>query len=196
MREHFKDTETIRAAVIHGPLSNAVVPARALVDLAGSGHMPDNWKRWAERVKEISVRISASPDVSATAAATADIGVTCGGCHRGGGGPKLKLGQPPALGTTLASRMARHAWATERLWEGLYAPSDAAWKAGAAALEGSEFPAEILKQGGVHARSAATRFAAVVAKAKDQKTPEDRAAAYGSLIETCASCHIALGKSH
>jgi len=194
MREHFKDTETIRAAVIHGPLSKAVAPAKALVDLAGDAQLPPAWQPWAERVKEISSRISASPDVSTTAAATADIGLTCGGCHSGGKGPRVKEAQPPPAGDTLVARMKRHSWATERLWEGLYVPSEASWRTGVAGLEGGEFPPDILKKGGVHARTAASQFKALVTKAKDQKTPEGRASVYAALLETCASCHLATGQ--
>ncbi|HEY0462667.1 MAG TPA: hypothetical protein VGC79_00590 [Polyangiaceae bacterium] len=90
--------------------------------------------------------------------------------------------------------MARHSWAVERLWEGLYVPSSAAWKSGAKALQEDPFPEEVLKRGGVYARSAAKDFRAVVAQAPAKETPRERAALYAGLLGTCASCHIASGR--
>jgi len=193
MQEHARDTEAIRSAVIHGPLSAVGRHAVALSNLAGDAKTPPSWKEWAERVKVIAGRIGSSPDAASASVATTDIGLTCGACHASkGGGPHLKIGKPPETGTTLPEQMQRHSWASERLWEGIYAPSDAAWKAGAAALAGTDFPAEVLKKGGVRARAAASDFKRLAATARDQKTAEARASHYAALLQTCASCHIAV----
>lgn len=129
--------------------------------------------------------------MSGAAALVADIGLACGSCHRVAGGPKLTLGSPPpAADTSVKTRMKRHIWAVERLWEGVYAPSDASWKAGVDALAGDQFPKEVLDKGGVHARSAATRFTTLVAGAGTKKKAEERGALYASLLGTCSSCHL------
>ncbi len=193
MRAHFKETELIRAAIITGKLNNAVAPAKALTNTEGMGKIPPKGEPAVELIKAASGRIGNSPDAPAVAAATADIGVACGNCHRSTNGPKLQVGKPPAAGTTVASRMARHVWATDRLWEGLYVPSDAAWAAGADALGGDAFPEEVRKKGGVHGRAAADRLATLVATAGSKKTPADRAAVYASMLETCAACHGVMG---
>jgi len=193
MQGHARDTEAIRAAVIHGPLSAVSKHALALENLAGNAKTPPSWNEWAERVKSIAERIHSSPDVAAAAVATTDIGLTCGACHTSHhGGPHLEIGEPPQAGPALTEQMRRHSWASERLWEGIYAPSEAAWKAGASALIGAEFPPDVLKKGGVNARSAANDFKSIAGKAKDQKTPEARASLYASLLQTCATCHIAV----
>ena len=90
--------------------------------------------------------------------------------------------------------MKRHAWASERLWEALAVPSDDAWNAGAKALSSDPFPQEVLKDGGVEARSAASDFAKLVAKAPAKKTTKDRAALYAELLVTCGTCHHATRK--
>ena len=193
MRAHFKETELIRNAIITGKLNNAVSPAKALANMEGMGKIAPKGHPAVELIKVASRRVGNSPDAPAVAAATADIGVACGSCHRSSNGPKLEVGKPPAAGTTVASRMARHVWATDRLWEGLYVPSDAAWAAGADALTGDVFPEEVRKKGGVHGRSAADRLASLVATAGSKKTPQDRATLYAAMLETCSACHGVMG---
>lgn len=195
MRAHFKEAELIRNAVITGRLAAATSPADALTKMEGMGKLPAKSAPLIAAMKSAAKRIGTSPDIPATAAAIADVGVACGGCHKLGGGPKADASAAPAADATLKGRMRRHAWATERLWEGLYVPSDSAWKAGADLLAGADpFPEEILKSGGVHARSSAQELKSLVATANDQKKPEDRAKLYASLLATCSSCHMATRK--
>ena len=192
MRTHFLQTAAIRRAIIWGNLSDAVAPAAAIAGMTGVEKLPVDWQQATRQLQVASARIGKSPDKPETAAATADIGVACGSCHRRIAGPRVKVGEAPPLGDTFMSRMIRHAWAAERLWEGLYVPSDAAWKAGAAALQGDAIPKDMLEKGGVHARSAASRFAQIAVQLPAQKQPAGRAKVYASLLETCASCHEAM----
>jgi hypothetical protein len=69
--------------------------------------------------------------------------------------------------------------------------SAAAWNAGASALAGDAFPAQVLKKGGVHARSAAERFKKTAAKSGSLTRAEERAQNYATLLETCSACHQA-----
>src|SRR6185295_1100568 len=123
------------------------------------------WRGFVERMQEVAGRIKDSTLISRAAAATADLGVSCGLCHQQRGGPRASKETDPGEGTSVESRMRRHVWATERLWEGLYVPSDDAWNAGAQALSTAPFPSELLKDGGVYARTAAADFARLVVKA-------------------------------
>ena len=105
------------------------------------------------------------------------------------------LGGSPDSVDVIFRDVERHAWATERLWEGLTVPSSEAWQAGAKALSTTPFPAEILKQGGVHGRSAASDFGKLVVKAPTAKTLEERAALYAELLVTCGGCHRAINEA-
>ena len=194
MRSHFEETVEIRKAVIDGAISATAAPAAALVSTKNLGAVQPGWKPPLEALKSAAKRFAQSPDLPAAATAIGDIGVACGSCHRRGAGPKIEIGAPPADDKTVAGQMKRHGWAAERMWEALYVPSDAAWKAGTDALAGHSFPEEVLKKGGVHARSAANTFASLVASAPEKKRAEDRAKVYASLLETCAGCHMALRK--
>ncbi len=194
MREHFKEAEVVRHAVISGKPHDAVQPASALGSTVDSANLSEAWRPSLERMHVASRRVQNSADLAEAAAGTADIGIACGSGHASQGGPKVNVAEPPAVGDSVVSRMARHAWAMERLWEGLYVPSSAAWKAGAKALQGDPFPAEVLERGGVYGRSAAKDFSSRSAQAALKESPKDRAALYAGLLGTCATCHLATGQ--
>lgn len=192
MRDHFQQTVTIREALIWGKLSKAVAPADSLANLEGIATLPRHWQVSATQLTESARRIGEGSDIATVAAATADIGRACGLCHASAHGPPAEVGEPPATDGSVTSRMRRHQWASERLWEGLYVPSTAAWNAGAAALEMDPFAGDALKKGGVHARAAASRFNTQAKTLSQAKTDSARGAAYAELLSTCAPCHEAM----
>jgi cytochrome c556 len=192
MQAHFRDALLIRQAVIAGSPEDAVDPAHVLTHIQDLDQLPDGWRVFVERMQAVAGRIQDSTTSSLAAAATADLGLSCGTCHQRHGGPKASVEAAPASGPDIKSRMARHVWATERLWEGLIVPSKDAWTAGAQALEVAPFPGEVLNQGGVYARSAADDFTKLAASAPSKKTPEQRAALYAELLVTCGTCHRAM----
>jgi len=191
MRSHFRDAALIRKAVIDGVIADAVAPADALAKIEGLGKIEPAWQSSIDVLQYAARRIQHGSDIPATAAAVADIGIACGACHKAAGGPHLKVDAPPTGDGSLESRMRRHVWATERLWEGIFVPSDASWNAGADALVGDPFPKEILDRGGVHARSASAQFRSLVSTVAAKKTPEERGQVYASLLATCSACHAA-----
>jgi len=196
MREHFKEVEMIRHAIVSGKPHDAVQPALALGATVDIAKLPAPWRPSMERMHEASSRVQSSADLAEAAAGTADIGLACGSCHESQGGPKVTIGEPPTAGDSVVGRMARHSWAMERLWEGLYVPSSAAWKAGAKALQEDPFPADVLQRGGVYGRSAAKDFKSLAAQAPQKEIPKERAAVYAGLLGTCATCHLAIGRGN
>lgn len=196
MRDHFKQTISVREAVIWGKPAQAVTPAQGLAGLDGVSSLPKHWQVSVTQLQEAARRIRQSSDLTEVSAATADIGRACGLCHTATKGPHINVEAAPAVEGSVASRMRRHQWATERLWEGLYVPSNAAWTAGAAALDLDPFAGDTLAKGGVHARSAASRFVAQAKALGQAKTNDARGAAYAELLSTCAPCHEAMGVKH
>ena len=194
MREHFKEVEAIRHAIIAGKPHDAVQPAVALSGSVDVAKLPAGWRPPMERMHAASIRVQNSSDLAEAAAGTADIGAACGACHETQGGPKPNLGAPPPAGDSVVSRMARHSWAMERLWEGIYVPSSAAWKLGAKALEVDPFPPEVLDSGGVYARSAAKDFKALAVQTPLKESSKERVALYAGLLGTCGTCHLATGR--
>lgn len=196
MRDHFKQTVTIRDALIWGKVAHAVAPAESLAGIEGVKTLPKHWQVSVTELQESARRIRQSSDLSEVAAATADIGRACGLCHASVKGPEIKLEAAPAMDDSVASRMRRHQWATDRLWEGLYVPSNAAWAAGAAALDIDPFAGSALNKGGVHAKSAGSSFNKTAKTLAQAKTSEARGAAYASLLSTCGPCHEAMSVKH
>lgn len=196
MQGHFEEALQIRQAVIAGTPEKAAEPASALAHARDLDQLPEGWRGFVERMQEVALRLEDSSLVSRAATATADLGVACGMCHQQRGGPRASSEPAPAEGASLASRMQRHAWAAERLWEGIYVPSDDAWSAGAEALSASPFPNEVLTDGDVYVRTAALEFSRLVGKASERRTLLDRAGLYADLLWTCGSCHRALRVAH
>jgi cytochrome c553 len=188
MRSHFEHVGMIRSAVIKGEITQAIEPAREIVEMQGVHTLPETWRSSVRELQEASTRIRESADLQEAAAATADIGMTCGGCHTENGGPTIEVGTAPSATATVAERMKRHQWATEKLWEGLYGPSDEAWLAGAHVLSDAPWPKDVVAAGGVHSQSLADRFVALGKKAH-AAVGEKRAEVYAALLATCAPCH-------
>lgn len=192
MQAHFKDALLIREAVIAGKPERAAEPASVFAKLENFDSLPKGWRPFVERMKQAAQRVQDGASPAQTAAATADLGVSCGLCHKQHNGPAASKEPVPEAGTTVASRMRRHVWATERLWEGLAIPSDEAWKAGVKELGREPFPKEVLKEGGVHARSAASDLGKLIATASNKRTVEERAGLYAELLVACGTCHQAM----
>jgi hypothetical protein len=192
MRAHFKDALLIRRAVIAGRSEEAADPATALTLIQNLDDLPQGWRPFVERMQSDAARARDATSSAQAAAATADLGLSCGACHQRFGGPRPSAEPAPGAGSSVEERMKSHAWATERLWEGLTVPSDDAWQRGARALSASAFPEAVLKKGGVHARSAAGELAKIVVRTSAKKTPQERAAHYAELLVTCGACHRAV----
>ena len=189
MRSHFTQVALIRSAVVAGSIDDAIEPARLIVEMQGVHELPKVWRSAVRELQAASARIRTSPDLPEAAAATADIGMTCGGCHVELTGPTIDVGKPPPKDKTVADRMRRHLWATERLWEGLYGPSDSAWTAGANVLASDAFANDVLPKGDVLTKSIAARLVKLGKKAQTTRDGEERATIYAETLATCAPCH-------
>jgi hypothetical protein len=192
MQAHFQDALLIRKAVIDGKPEQAYNPATVIANAQSLDGLPPGWRPYVMDMQLVAQRIADTSRPAAVAGSVADLAISCGTCHLQLGGPKPSTEPPPPRGDTLESHMEHHAWATERLWEALSVPSDAAWHAGVKELSTAPFPPDILKQGGVDARSAAADFGKLVAKAPHKKTIQERAALYAELLVTCGTCHQAI----
>jgi cytochrome c556 len=191
MQAHFKDALLIRQSVIDGKPEQAAQAATVIANIKDLDKLPEGWQPFVEHMQETAKRFRDSTTAAAAAGAAADLGVSCGLCHQKHGGPKPSTDPLPPMGTTIETRMQRHIWATERLWEALALPSNDAWKAGVNALSTEPFPKEFLKEGGVDVRTSANDFTKLVGKASAKKTTEQRAELYAELLVTCGTCHQA-----
>ena len=127
--------------------------------------------------------------------ALTDVAQACATCHEKLGVPDVELDVSPADQARTASGMFRHAWAADRLWDGLAIPSEVAWTTGAAVFANAPLePAEI---GG------SKRLAAEVGELADQAhgygtqatvatDTQARAKVLSDVFATCIACHAKL----
>ena len=145
------------------------------------------WAAQAARVRERAAAVAAATTLDDAIHGVARLGAECASCHVASGAtPDLvDPARPPADRNDVASRMTRHRWATDRLWEALITPSDDEWKTGLDVLAATPLPASELGKD----RAPLARKLQRTAETARTSRPADRAQVYGDLLSTCAACH-------
>ena len=191
MCAHFGDILEIHTSLIRGSLGEAKAAA---VELAQDRPrvMLDEWAPHLLALRTTAEDLGRARSIDEAAALAAALAKTCGDCHEAQGARLAPLsGPPPAKSDDNAARMRRHAWAFNRLWEGLVLPSDESWMLGVDAFvdlpdcEDHVSP-ESDRAAIAHAREVMTSSEAT---ARSATTREDRARVYGQMLPTCAACH-------
>jgi cytochrome c553 len=193
MLEHFLITAWARDSIAEGNLEAIRTPLTSLADYEYRTVAPGGWMKGIAELQAAARLTAQAKTLEVAASGLAAMARVCGQCHREQGGPQVEHYKPERRSPKsdrLDVRMYRHAWAAERLWEGLTAPSDNAWAAGAAALAHAPaaapparppLPQAVVK--------GLTRVRLLGERAADVETAEQRANIYGELLTTCAECH-------
>jgi cytochrome c556 len=191
---HFVTVGKMHDAAAAGDLPALHAVATELLSRETGEGMPRKAAPYIEEYRMFAQLAARAPDVASGASAVARVGAACGSCHRTvKRGPQYKLvSGPPEGETAVATRMIRHRWAADRLWEGLVGPSDALWQAGAEALRDAPLFTDALTRD-VAQYEAVTKLAWEVheigALANTAREQSRRAELYGDLLATCAACH-------
>lgn len=191
MYAHYEQVGEIRSAVVAGDIDATRGPARWLASHKGDQFQADA-EPALEKMRAEGRVILAQHEVTDIARSVGRMGAACGTCHQvTHGGPRVTVGNPPSASTAPAEHMSRHAWAMDRLWDGLVGPSDGAWTAGAAALSGASLD---FGTGPVppQADQLAEKVHELGRAARDARDETARAEVYGQLLQTCALCHSVL----
>jgi cytochrome c553 len=188
MHENFELVRAIDKLIVSGKLDTVKSFAKAIAeapDEAGLGP----WAKQAALVRERAGALANTTQIDAAARLEGKLGEACAGCHVAAGvvpdfDPPPKL--PPDRGD-VPSRMTRHHWATDRLWEGMIGGDDDAWRVGLDILATTPLPALRLST----ARAPlAVQLQELADKARKQRaTLAERGATYGEILATCAACH-------
>lgn len=192
MADHYVIATFARDCVIAGDIEALREPLRTLADYEYSSVAPGDWVQGIAEL-QAAARLTAQADsIDVAAAGVATMGRICGDCHQNGGkgptpapaGPQLNYDDQP---DTLEQRMFRHMVGAQQLWDGLTAPSAAAWQAGSYAIGHAPEPGDReLPSGFV---SALSEVRALGARAAEVKLASERADLYGLLLTTCSDCH-------
>lgn len=188
MTDHYNQVDEIQEAVVAGSVDATRAAARWLSTHEGAEYPPAATPSLEMMRNEARIMLQ-QRDLLPVARTLGRMGVACGECHAA---LDVKVGfkveEPPPSSAIPAAQMARHAWAVDRLWDGLAGPSHASWRAGAGAL--TTMPVNFGNNAQANRLSA--RIHELSGQATVASTAKERADTYGDLLETCALCHTAL----
>lgn len=191
MHTRYAGAQRLEEAIARSDLERARTEAHALSVLDEPDVLPA-WRPYFEAVAESARQIEAAGDVRSAAARFAILGLRCASCHDAAAA-KVVLAPPAGMGTGHAG-MAEHQQAALTMWEGLMAPSDAHWLAGARAL--STVPLTMVARaptpGFEEDIDDVARVRLYARRAQEAQRREDRADVFGTLLGTCAHCHAVL----
>jgi cytochrome c553 len=196
---HYENVSRLYAEAAAGRLDGVRTQANELLARESGEGLPVKVANLVEQLRTYVSLAARAPDVTSAAAAVARVAATCGSCHASMKRPLAyePMTGPPQADTPLATRMVRHRWAADRLWDGLVGPSNESWRAGAAVLRDAPLFTDALTRD-VEQYEAVTKLAWTVqeigARAGSAQDQSERAMLYGNLLATCASCHSMLGQ--
>jgi hypothetical protein len=192
MRRHFDDLRMIERLFIAGKLDEGATLADLLVRQTDDPGMAP-WDLQAKQVAEAAEALSKAPGLDEALRRAARVAAACADCHAQAQGRPVFAAVPPVPpdAPTRAARMARHVWATDRLWEGMIGPDDDRWKRGLEVLAATPQPFMRLTEAPGFARRL-QQLARDQLAARATTGIDDRARAYGEMLVTCAACHSSL----
>ncbi len=191
MHARYAGARRLEEAIARSDLERVRLEAHALSILDEPDVLP-TWRPYFEAVAESARQVEASGDLRAAAGRFAQLGIRCARCHDAAAA-KVVLA-PPAPSATGRAGMAEHQQAALAMWEGLMAPSDTHWLAGAEALTTVPLTmvARAATPGFEDDVDDVARVRLYARRALDAKGRDERADVYGSLLGTCAHCHAVL----
>lgn len=195
---HYQSATQLYTGAAEGDLAQVHAVARELMNRESGEGMPDKVLPYVQQLRGFARLAATAPDGAAAARAVAGVGTSCGACHRAmKRGPRYRvITGPPESDNPVATRMMRHRWAADRLWDGLVGPSDESWRGGAAALQDAPLFTDALTQD-VEEYEPVTRLAWEVhdvgIRANTAREQSVRGDLYRELLATCAACHQLLG---
>lgn len=192
MHENFDLLRTIEKRVIHGKLDEARALARGLADAPDEPGLGP-WAHHQIAVRERAAALARAKTVAEASIAEARLAVACAGCHVDAGvSPEFRTASSaPADGNTIAARMARHVWATDRLWQGIVGGDDESWSAGLDVLAQTPLKQSTWSANRVELARRLQQLADQARTRTRTDAPADRARIYGELLTTCSACHAA-----
>ncbi|MCB9674394.1 MAG: hypothetical protein H6737_04710 [Alphaproteobacteria bacterium] len=193
MQLHLDTTVRARDAVVRGDFDAARSELKALAEHAPLKRVPPDARKYVGAMQAAAKSGAKAKTLEAVGASVAEVGLQCGGCHAAlGRGPVFADAPEPPAGDDVAAHMARHAWASARMWEGLVQPADDRWDGGA--LQLLEEPWTKARDPDVDPAVAvfAERIHTAGVDALMKSSDTERAGLYGALIATCARCHRAV----
>lgn len=189
MQRRFDSLREVERELLDGKLDAAKERARALT-IPSTDPGLAAFDLESKAVTRAAEELAAAPSIDEALRREARVGIACAECH-------FRAQKPPTFAiaslvpddrNTEASRMARHAWATDRLWEGLVAGDDQHWWQGLVVLAQTHPPKRTLAADlGELVRARARE--AMDRRLRNTETLDERGRLYGEMLVACAGCH-------
>ncbi|HET9987802.1 MAG TPA: hypothetical protein VFQ65_04765 [Kofleriaceae bacterium] len=193
MHARFGAAKQIEYSVARSDLDAARANAHVIVAL-DEPYLARAWQPFLIGVRGAARQIELAPDIMLAATRTGALGQRCAECHEGTHAPVQMSDDPRPVDDPRASRMPGHQWAALRMWEGLFAPSQARWDEGALAL--TTVPLNMVASAVTPSFQGdlddVAKIRLLARQAPAATTNSARAQLFGSLLSACAHCHAVL----
>lgn len=128
MHRHMIRSTDIQTGVVLGNMDQARDAGRWLASHETAVSLSSRTASYLEEMRALGAEVAATDDRAAAGAALGKMGAACGGCHaESGGGPRYAIGSGPPRGESVSTRMIRHIWGADRMWDGLTGPAPEVW---------------------------------------------------------------------
>jgi hypothetical protein len=190
MHENFGLLRAIEKLLVRGKLDDARALARGIAEAPDEPGLSKFFVQ-AALVRARAATLVSSARLDEACRAEAWLADACAGCHLAAGAvPAFRPpAQAPRDAPTIEARMARHLWATDRLWEGIVGGNQASWLAGLDILAATPLPDIKTATERATLAKRLQQLASGARRANRMDTPADRAVSYGEILVMCASCH-------
>lgn len=193
MRGHFQRARDARDAMVRGDLDEARRHMSWLATHQRAEDLPEDLRPLLTVMQTEAAQFAEAQTFTEAGTALARTLTSCGACHRTAQASP-QIGTPPVpLGDDLAAHMRRHEWAAERMWAGLVTDDVETYVAGTLVLREASLHEAELPGSEEHPPE---RIAAITrhvhelgSNAETAEDWDERAAIYGRLLATCATCH-------
>jgi cytochrome c553 len=192
MHENLGLVRAIEKLLIRGRLDDARRLARAIAEAPDEPGLGP-WAPQAARVRDRAALVAAARGAKEACRREAELAEACGECHAAAGAAPVfrSTASIAADQPTIEARMARHLWATDRLWEGLVGGAEDPWREGLDVLAAAPLRAPSI----TGSRASFARQLQMLADRARQRRSTDaapeRARSYGEILTTCIGCHSA-----
>lgn len=187
MHENFGVLHTLQQFLVRGRFDAAKQLAGAMAQAPDEPGL-STWAAQTARVREKALAIANARNLEEALRAEAHLAQACASCHVDSGA-QPEFDHVPTLPpdrATVEARMARHVWASDRLWEGMLGNADDSWRSGLDVLAATPLPNDMLGR----ARTPIAKTLQRLAKdARKETTLAGRADSYGEILVQCAACH-------
>lgn len=190
MHENFDLLRAIEKLLIRGKLDEAKALARSIAEAPSEPGL-EKWTVQATKVRDLAGALARAPSIDEGCHREARLAVACAGCHADTGViPELSnVPAVPPDKPTIDARMARHVWATDRLWEGIVGGGDDPWTQGLDVLAATPLPFPTALDDRAGLARQLQRTADTARKRASTADRAERGRAYGEILSVCATCH-------